>query len=66
MVVCELGACIIVVETPVSVLKVHGERRRRRVGSLQQILDVTREIVVGHPQSAWTCGVVVAIGVTSN
>lgn len=64
MVICELGACVVVVEAPVGVLEVHCERRRQRVCRLQQILDITREVVVGHrpeTQSAWTCEVVVAI-----
>jgi hypothetical protein len=53
MVVSELGPGIEVVETPVGRLEVDGEGRREVLGRVQEVVDMAREVVVGHRRRQW-------------
>jgi len=48
VVVSELRPGIEVVETPMSRLEMDGEGRGKVLGRVQEVIDMAREIVVGH------------------
>ena len=48
MVISELGPGIEVVETPMGRLEMDGEGWGEVVGRVQKVVDMTREVVVGH------------------
>jgi len=48
VVISELGPGIEVVETPMGRLEMDGEGWGKVVGRVQEVVDMTREVVVGH------------------
>ena len=53
MVVSELGPSIEVVETPMGRLEMDGEGRGKVLGRVQEVVDMAREVVVGHRRRRW-------------
>ena len=53
VVVSELRPSIEVIETPVGRLEMDSEGRREILGHVQEIVDMTREVVVGHRRRQW-------------
>ena len=48
VVISELRPGIEVVETPMGRLEMDGEGRGKVLGRVQKVVDMTREVVVGH------------------
>ena len=56
VVVSELGPSIEVIETPMSGFEMDGEGWRKVLGRIQEVVNVAREVVVGHRRRRWRGG----------
>ena len=56
VVVGELGPSIEVVETPMSGLEVDGKGWGKVLGRVQEVVNMAREVVVGHRRRRWRRG----------
>jgi len=56
VVVSELGPSIEVIETPMSGFEVDGEGCGKVLGRVQEVVNVAREVVVGHRRRRWRGG----------
>ena len=48
MIVSELGPSVEVIEAPMGRLQVNGEGCGKVLGRTQEVIDMAREVVVGH------------------
>ena len=53
MIVSELGPSVEVIEAPMSRLEMDGEGWGKILGGAQEVVDVAREVVVGHWRLWW-------------
>jgi hypothetical protein len=53
VVISELGPSIEVVETPMGRLEMDGEGWGKVLSRVQEVVDMAREVVVGHRRRRW-------------